>query len=94
MSPLIVDGLIVLAAVFGWRAVRHLVRALREPDRDDSSLHLVWGIRALIIAATSAAFALGIVYGSRATMLIAAVILAEELYETGVVLLALRRHRP
>jgi hypothetical protein len=94
VSPLIVDGLIVLAAVFGWRAVRHLVRALREPDRDDSSLHLVWGIRALIIAATSAAFALGIVYGSRATMLIAAVILAEELYETGVVLLALRRHRP
>ena len=69
------------------------MRALREPDHDDSSLRLVGGIRALIIAATSVAFALGIVYGSRATMLIAAVILAEELYETGVVLLALRRHR-
>jgi hypothetical protein len=93
VSPLIVDGLIILAAVFGWRAVRHVVRALREPDQDDSSVRLIWGIRALIIAVTSMAFALGIVYGSRVTMLIAAVILAEELYETGVVLLVLRHHR-
>src|SRR4029453_832894 len=61
-----VDGLVVLAAVFGWRAVRHLWRA-RAPDRDDSSIRLVWGIRALIIAVTSVAFALGIVYGSRTT---------------------------
>jgi hypothetical protein len=36
--PLFVDGLIVLAAVFGWRAVRHLVRALREPGRELSSI--------------------------------------------------------
>jgi hypothetical protein len=93
VSPLLVDSLIILAAVFGWRAIRHLVRALREPDRDDSSARLIWGIRALIISVTSVAFALGIVYGSRATMLIAAVILAEELYETGVVLLVLRHHR-
>jgi hypothetical protein len=93
VNPLVVDGLIVLAAVFGWRAVRHLVRALRETDRDDSSIRLVLGIRAFIIAVTSVAFALGIVYGSRATMLIAAVVLAEELYETGVVLLVLRRYR-
>jgi hypothetical protein len=92
VSPLVVDGLIVLATVFGWRAVRHLAGALREPDRDDSSIRLVLGIRAFIIAVTSVAFALAIVYGSRATMLIAAVILAEELYETGVVLLVLRRH--
>jgi hypothetical protein len=70
------------------------VRALREPDRDDSSLRLIWGIRALIMAATSIAFALGIVYRSRATMLIAAVVLAEELYETGVVLLVLRCRHP
>jgi hypothetical protein len=75
------------------RAVRHVAGALRAPDRDDSSVRLVWGIRALIIALTSVAFALGIVYGSRATMLLAAVVLAEELYETGVVLLVLRHHR-
>lgn len=91
MSLVIVDGLIVLAAVFGWRAVRHLARALRDPGHDDSSIRLVRGIRALIVAAASVAFALGIVYDSRATMLIAAVILGEELYETGVVLLILRR---
>ena len=90
MSHLVADGLIVLAAVFGWRAVRHLAWALRAPDRDDSSVRLVWGIRGLIIAATSLAFALGLLYDSRATILIAAVILAEELYETGVVLLVLK----
>jgi hypothetical protein len=93
VSPLAVDGLIVLAAVFGWRAIRHLARALRAPERDDASIRLVWGIRALIIAITSVAFAFAIVYDSRVLMLIAAVILAEELYETGLVLLVLRRHR-
>jgi hypothetical protein len=91
MASFIVDGLIVLAAVFGWRAVRQVGRALRDTGHDDSSLWLIRGIRALIIAAACLAFALGIVYGSRATMLIAAVILGEELYETGVVLLVLRR---
>jgi hypothetical protein len=93
MGPLLVDGLIVLATLFGWRAVRHVAGALRATDRDNSSVRLVWGIRALLIALTSVAFALGIVYGSRATMLIAAVVLAEELYETRVVLLVLRHHR-
>jgi hypothetical protein len=93
MTSFIVDGLVVLAAVFAWRAVRQVARALRDADHRDSSLRLIRGIRALIIAAASLAFALGIVYGSRATMLIAAVILGEELYETGVVLLVLRRRR-
>jgi hypothetical protein len=93
VSPLLVDGLAVLAAVFGWRAGRHLTGALRDPGHADSGIRLVRGIRALIIAATSLAFALGIVYESRTVMLIAAVILAEELYETGVVLLVLRRQR-
>ena len=90
---LFVDGLAVLAAVFGWRAVRHLARALRDPDDAESSIRLVRGVRALIVAVTSVVFALGIVYESRTMLLIAAVILGEELYETGVVLLVLRRQR-
>ena len=93
MSPLVVDGLVVLAAVSGWRSIRHVARALRDPDHADSSLMLVRGIRALIVAATSVVFALGIIYESRAMLLIASVILGEELYETGVVLLVLRRQR-
>jgi hypothetical protein len=56
VSPLAVDGLIVLAAVFGWRAIRHLARAPRAPERDDSSVRLVWGLRAPIIAVTSVVF--------------------------------------
>ena len=93
VGPLVADGLLVLAAVFGWRAVRHLARALRQPERSDSSIRLIRGIRALILAVTSVALALGIVYESRATVIIAAVFLGEELYETGVVLLALRGQR-
>ncbi len=93
MSVLLADVLVVLAAVFGWRAVRHLARALREPGRSDSSIRLVRGIRALILAVSAVALALGIVYESRATVIIATVFLGEELYETGVILLALRHQR-
>jgi hypothetical protein len=92
-NGLFVDGLIVVAAVFGWRAVRHVVRALRDPDHAESSTRLIRGIRALIVMAMSILFALGIIYESRAMLLLAAVILGEELYETGVVLLVLRRRR-
>jgi hypothetical protein len=91
VSPLIADGLLVLAAVLGWRAIRHVDSALRYSGDEDSSARLIRGIRALIAASACIAFALGIIYGSRATIIIAAVILGEELYETGVVLLALRR---
>jgi hypothetical protein len=93
VTALLADGLIVVAAVFGWRAARQVTRALRDSDHDDSSLWLIRGIRALIVAAASLALALGLIYESRATMLIAAVILGEELYETGVLLLILRRGR-
>jgi hypothetical protein len=93
VTALLIDSLAVLAAVFGWRAVRHLARALSDPGHADSGLRLVRGIRALIVAAASAAFALGLLYESRTLLLIAAVILGEELYETGVVLLVLRRQR-
>jgi hypothetical protein len=88
---LIVDGLLVVAAVLGYRAVRHLAGALRHSGDEDSSARLIRGIRALIAASACVAFALGIVYGSRATIIIAAVILGEELYETGVLLFLLRR---
>ena len=63
------------------------------PESEDSGIRLILGIRAFIIAITSVAFALGIADGSRATMLVAAVILAEELYQTGVVQLILSHHR-
>jgi hypothetical protein len=53
------------------------------PETEASGIRMILGIRAFIIAVTSVAYALGIAYGSRTTMLIAAVILAEELYETG-----------
>ena len=60
MSGRPAPGLIVFAAVFGWRAVKHLSRVVRTPEGEDSSIRLVLGIPAFIVAVTSIAFALGI----------------------------------
>jgi hypothetical protein len=57
MGLLLVDGLIVLAPVFGWKAVRHVLGALREPDRDDSGVPSSEAFRALLVALTSVASA-------------------------------------
>jgi hypothetical protein len=81
-----------IAPVVKWPA-RRLSRLLMKGVSPMNAPDTRYLSRALVIAMTSPALALGIVYGSRATLLIAAVILTEELYETGVVLLVLRRHR-
>jgi len=77
---------VVIAAVLGWRGLRRMRRGLRE----SASLELVRGIRALVTAAAVAVFALALLTGERGLLAFAAVFLAEELYETGVLVLILR----
>ena len=77
---------VVLAAVVGWRGLRRMRRGLRE----SASLELVRGIRGLVTAAAVAVFALALLTGERGLIAFAAVFLAEELYETGVLVLILR----
>ena len=74
----------VYAAITGLRRLR---RGLREAI----ALELVRGIRRLVIAVAAAVVAIGLLSGERGLLVLAAVFLAEELYETGVLVLILRR---
>jgi hypothetical protein len=77
---------IVLAVFLGWRGLRRMRRGLRE----SASLELVRGIRALVTAAAVGVGALALLTGERGLLAFAAVFLAEELYETGVLALIIR----
>jgi hypothetical protein len=77
---------LAIAACAGWSGLRRLRRGLREAD----SLALVRGIRGLVTAAAAAVFAIAVLTGERGLLAFAAVFLAEELYETGVLVLVLR----
>ena len=77
---------LVIATCAGWRGLRRMRRGLR----DAGSLELVRGIRALVTAAAVAVFALALLTDERGLLAFAAVFLAEELYETGVLVLILR----
>ena len=76
----------LLAAFLGWRGLRRMRRALRE----SASLELVRGIRALVTAEAAGVLALALLAGERGLLAFAAVILAEELYETGMLVLIIR----
>ena len=77
---------VVIAAFMAWRGLRRMRHGLRAA----ASLELVRGIRALVTAAAVAVFGLALLTGERGLLAFAAVFLAEELYETGVLALILR----
>ena len=68
------------------RGTRGLVRGLREAR----PLEVVRGIRGVVIALSAAAFAGGVLLGTIGLILLGAVFLGEELYETGVLALIIR----
>jgi hypothetical protein len=88
---------IVAALLFAggaWAAVRGarlVLRALRTADDASSSLSLIRGIRGIVVAIALWALAGGLVFTQTWLLVFGAVFLAEELYETGVVALILRR---
>lgn len=77
----------VAAAVL---AVQRLHRAYREAGHYRSAVWFVRGIRCLIIALTSTAWAAGIYWGQTWLLIIGLVILAQELYEGFLLSAALR----
>jgi hypothetical protein len=88
----------VVAAMLGggglWAAVhgaRLVTRAVRHADAADSSLALIRGIRGVTVAVAAWALAGGLLFEQTWLLAFGAVFLAEELYETGVVVLILRR---
>ena len=76
----------VIAGWVGWRGLRRMGRGLR----DSRSLELVRGIRALVTATAAGVLGLALLTGECGLLAFAAVFLAEELYETGVLVLILR----
>jgi len=79
----------LLAAIGLWQGIRGLVTGLSEIDHPASVLRVVRGIRAVIVAVSVAALGGGVLFGSTGLLVFGLIFLGEELYETGVVLLAL-----
>jgi hypothetical protein len=82
-----VAGLLVLiGAMAAARGARLLVQGLGEA----TALDLVRGIRAIVIAFVAGLFAVGVLSAETGFLTFGALILAEELYETGTLALIIR----
>jgi hypothetical protein len=79
---------LLVTAYSAWRGTRLFAKGLSTAEYPSSSLLIVRGIRGWIIALAMGAF-VGGVLAAKAWFYIGAIFLGEELYETGVVLLAL-----
>ena len=72
------------------RGLRLLGRGLRAGEDPAASLWLIRGLRGGIVGVALAALAAGLLAAQTWLVVFGAIFLAEELYETGVVVLALR----
>jgi hypothetical protein len=80
----------LLAAGALWQGTRRLATGLSEIEHPASALRIVRGLRGVIVAVSLAALGGGVLFASRGLLVFGLIFLGEELYETGVVLLALR----
>jgi hypothetical protein len=91
MATLLIAALLALGSAWATaRGSRLLTRGLRHADHPLASLWLVRGIRGAVIGGALAALAAGLLSGQAWLLVFGGVFLAEELYETGVIALALR----
>lgn len=70
------------------RGARGVWRGLR----DGGSLELARGLRGCVVALALGAFAAGLLAGQSGLLVLGAVFLAEELYETGLLIAIIRAH--
>jgi hypothetical protein len=83
----VVATLVILLGVYaGVRGTRLLVRGLTHAG----SLDVIRGVRGIVVAGAAAALAGGVLAAETGFVVLGAVFLAEELYETGVVALIIR----
>jgi hypothetical protein len=90
MSFLLAILFLLTAAGAAWRGAQQLAKGLRHADHPAGSLWVVRGLRGVIVAVGMAALGGGVLLASKGLLVFGAIFLGEELYETGVVLLALR----
>ena len=84
----VVAALLLLA---GGLAVVRGSRQVARGLRDGASVELVRGLRGWILAVSAGIFATALLAGIPGLAVLGVVFLAEELYETGVVLFVIRR---
>jgi len=89
--PVAAATLAVGGAFAAAHGARRMIRALRRADEPTSSLTLIRGIRGLVVGVAAWALAGGMLFAQTWLLVFGGVFLAEELYETGVVVLILRR---
>lgn len=85
---------VLLAVVLTVRGIRHSARSFRSPGHEKQSQWMIRGIRDHILAIGLMCFAVGLWRWSAPWLLFGLVFLAEEIVETGIMLIALRRRRP
>jgi len=81
------------AASLFWRGFALLASGLRNPDHPDQSLRVIRGLRRGILAIGLLFLAGGFYWNITWPFIFAAVFLGEELFETGIMILALRLGR-
>jgi hypothetical protein len=81
---------LILAIAAAWRGLRQLAAGLRQATRPAGALGVARGLRGVVAAVGLAALSAGLLLSSRGLLAFGVIFLAEELYETGVVILALR----
>jgi hypothetical protein len=97
LDPLVIP--LAVAAVLGaaWagvRGARLLARGLRAGEDPAAPLWIIRGFRGLIVAICLVALTAGTLLGTRWLVVVAALWLAEEIYETGLLALILRSGQP
>jgi hypothetical protein len=80
----------LLAAGALWHSLRQLATGLSAVDHPASALLVVHGLRGVIVAVSLAALGGGVLCASTGLIVFGLIFLGEELYETGVILQALR----
>jgi hypothetical protein len=89
--PMMLAALLWLLAVGAlWQGVRRFATGLSQIDHPTSALQVVRGLRGVIVAVSLAALGGGVLFASKGLLVFGLIFLGEELYETGVLLLALR----
>ncbi len=80
----------LIAVGAACRGVHLLVRGLRQASQPTGALWVARGLRGVIVAVGAASLGGGVLLASKGLLVFGVIFLAEELYETSVVLLALR----
>jgi hypothetical protein len=97
LDPVLIPLTIAALVGAGWagvRGARLLARGLRAGEDPSAPLWVIRGFRGIIVGICLIALAIGTLLGARWLVVVAALWLAEEIYETGVLALILRSGHP